>query len=120
MLVYPVPEMGWNVPQILLARARSGAAAHIYDPVSVSYSGFRARTRQTYELYDALGQDVNLLRVYPEKLFCGQDRCFANKGRQIFYRDNNHISYRGATILNTAIMDAIAKRWGSGAAARGS
>ena len=120
VLVYPVPEMGWNVPQILLARARSGAAAHIYDPVSVSYSGFRARTRQTYELYDALGQDVNLLRVYPEKLFCGQDRCFANKGRQIFYRDNNHISYRGATILNTAIMDAIAKRWGSGAAARGS
>lgn len=114
VLVYPVPEMGWDVPQLLLARARTGDAARVYDPVSVSYSGFRGRTRQTYEIYDALGQAPNLLRVYPERLFCEHGRCFGNRGKHIFYRDNNHLSYEGATLLNAAIIDGIAKRWGTG------
>ncbi|WP_404925053.1 acyltransferase family protein [Mesorhizobium sp. ORM16] len=116
VLVYPVPEMGWNVPQVLLMRARrqNDPAAYMQaDPISVSYGDFRRRTQRTYALYDNVGSDPNLVRVYPEKAFCDQQRCFANRGSQIFYRDDNHLSETGASKLNVLIMDAIKARWGN-------
>jgi hypothetical protein len=115
VLVYPIPEMGWNVPQVLLMRARrqNDPAAYMQaEPISVSYEDFRRRTQRTYALYDHVVSDPNLVRVYPEKVFCDQQRCFANQGSQVFYRDDNHLSETGASKLNTLIMDAIKERWG--------
>ena len=114
VLVYPVPEMGWNVPQVLLMRAwgKDDVAAYMQThPLSVSQEHFRQRTRRTYALYDGIGEDPNLLRVYPEKLFCDGQRCFGNEGSTLFYRDDNHLSSLGATRLVGAIMDAVQERW---------
>jgi peptidoglycan/LPS O-acetylase OafA/YrhL len=115
VLVYPVPEMGWNVPQILLMQARAqglfpGAAGN--PPVSVAYADFQRRTRRTYALYDRIADDPNLVRVYPEQALCDGLRCFANQGSSIFYRDDNHLSNTGAEKVATLIMSAIGERWG--------
>jgi peptidoglycan/LPS O-acetylase OafA/YrhL len=114
VLVYPIPEMGWNVPQRLLMQARrqgfSPAAAEI-PSISVAYADFQRRTRQTYELFDRVDSDPNLVRVYPEQAFCDGLRCFANDGSRIFYRDDNHLSDIGAGKVAGLIMSAIEERW---------
>ncbi|MDB5713858.1 MAG: hypothetical protein JWO15_1255 [Sphingomonadales bacterium] len=109
VLVYPVPEMGWNVPQLLLVRARQGVAQ---SSVSVPYSGFRVRTLRTYQMYDAVGNDPNLLRIYPARSLCDGQRCYGSREGRIFYRDDNHFSFEGATVLSRAILDGIAAKWG--------
>lgn len=113
VLVYPVPEMGWNVPQLLLARARQGADGAAGNSVSVPYAGFRARTLRTYQLYDSVGNDPNLLRIYPERSLCDGERCYGSRGNRIFYRDDNHLSSVGATLLSEAILEGVSVKWGS-------
>lgn len=118
VLVYPVPEMGWNVPQALLLRARSTKEATTHHTISVSYAGFRERTRHSYAVYDAIGTDPRLVRIYPEHLLCDGMRCYGNRGARILYRDDNHLSYDGARQLDALIMNAIMKRWGAEVGAR--
>lgn len=117
VLVYPLPEMGWNVPRKLLQLAHSGHYGDLRqimrdERVSTSRALFQQRTRRTYALLDAVGSDPNLIRVYPERIFCPGERCLGTDAETIFYRDDNHLSRAGAARLDAAITAAIAARWG--------
>jgi hypothetical protein len=109
--------MGWNVPQKLLQLVRDGRHGDLArimrdEHVSIPRTLFQARARRTYALLDAVGTDPDLVRVYPERLFCPRDRCLGTDAGAILYRDDNHPSRAGAALLDHAIMTAIAERWG--------
>jgi len=114
VLVYPVPEMGWNIPQKLLQISREEPAGHWLQSTqaSVSHAGFRARVRRTLTMLDAVGSDPYLIRVYPENALCRADRCISHDGARIFYRDDNHLTQAGGDLLMAEIMAAIEQRWG--------
>ncbi len=117
MLVYPVPEMGWNIPRKLLEIARTHPGNGWQSPLraSVSRQQFHERSRRTYAMLDALGEDPGLARVYPEENLCEDDRCLSHEGTVIFYRDDNHLAREGAARVVDSILRTIALRWGDAA-----
>ncbi|MGC4250702.1 MAG: acyltransferase family protein [Sphingobium sp.] len=114
LLIYPVPEMGWNIPRKLLEISRSQPSGlwELPGEASVSRQQFHDRTRQTYALLDSLGEEPDLARVYPEEALCRGQRCLSHDGTAIFYRDDNHLTRAGAAPLAEAIDRTIAARWG--------
>ena len=64
---------------------------------------------QNFDLLDSIQSD-NILRVYPDKLFCNtliKNRCITHDDKDIFYTDDDHLSIRGAEMLNNLIMEKI-------------
>lgn len=111
ILVYPVPEMGWSIPELL---QKMSARELPWDDTSFAtrYDVFLERNRDTYEALDNIGEHENLIRVYPEKFFCNtfaEDRCAAVRDGMPLYFDDDHLSYTGASILAKEIIDIIAK-----------
>lgn len=112
VLVYPVPEMGWNIPRKLLEESRDGRGWLSPSIASVSLAQFHARSRQSYALLDSLGDHPGLLRIYPEQSLCRDGRCYSHRGERIFYRDDNHLTRAGADLVAEAIVKGMAARWG--------
>ncbi len=109
VVVYPIPEVGWDVPSLL-------AKAILYDsrienPVSTSYTVFEERARNSYDQLDVLEDGDSLIRVYPERFLCNRqlrDRCIAQLDDIPLYSDDDHLSELGATILSELIVSRMA------------
>ncbi len=113
VLLYPIPEGGWHIPRKIWGESsKSNFEEWIKkNNLTTSYEVFRERTRETYNLYDSIDHP-NVIRVYPEELFCNTpkiNRCSTHNDNRIFYRDDDHLSYYGGTILNSEIISAINK-----------
>lgn len=101
ILIYPLPEMGWDVPTQLKKLYLANGALHI-NSASVSYKSFLARNRSVNQIFDSLREDEKLIKVKPEKLFCNNiysGRCAAQQNGNPLYYDNNHLSEFGAKML---------------------
>ena len=116
ILIYPHPEAGWNVP-VKLFNSLPNNFSLIKDYlipknyITTSYRVYKNRTKSSFELLDSIQGD-NIYRVYPHKLFCGtwiKYRCVTHDDKNIFYFDDDHLSTKGAEMINDLIMKEIAK-----------
>ncbi|MHA6641359.1 acyltransferase family protein [Mesorhizobium sp. A623] len=110
VLVYPVPEVGWDVP-VTLAKiyARGGAM------ITTSQQRYRERAGGIIALYDSIPDSSSLVRIYPEKLFCSVDlpgRCSVADAKSIFYLDDDHLSVAGSNLIVAAIQEKALDAWG--------
>lgn len=110
ILVYPTPEYAWDVPtryaKLLL---RDGNEA---KDVFISARRYRERHADVIQLFDALGEKPNLIRIKPEAIFCNtyqRDRCVATSNGVLFYFDDDHLSNDGAQFIVEKIMLSIKK-----------
>ncbi len=114
ILVYPIPETGWNIPQkiVNLTPKKISLVKEFLIPenyVTTSYNVFKERTFSSFELLDSIKSD-NIFRVYPHKLFCDKtikNRCITHDDKNIFYIDSNHPSLSGAKLINNLIIKKI-------------
>lgn len=113
VLVYPVPEVGWDLPKYI-------AKSQLYEepiprPVSTSHEVFRQRVKNSYEFLDSLGENEALLRVKPELLFCNnqiEERCVAEMEEDLLYYDESHLNSLGSQLLVSHILERMyAKGW---------
>ncbi|UZP66627.1 acyltransferase [Desulfovibrio mangrovi] len=116
ILLYPIPEAGWNVPAKIMLETRSLSAdatrAYLSDKTRVAtrYSVFKDRTHEAYEVLNAVGDNENLLRVFPEDVFCDGQLCYSY-GETTYYRDDDHLSYQGAQRLLDHIAMKMQGQW---------
>lgn len=116
VLVYPVPETGWHVTDTymkMLQNKESAQQLFSAESLSTSYKNFLSRTKSSYELLDSVGEHKNLLRVYPEKIFCNKiikDRCVTHDAENIYYADYTHLSKAGAVLVVDEILRTIYQR----------
>lgn len=112
VLVYPVPEMGWQVPRqlskihFLNERLTAGDA-------SVSHAAFRSRAALAVAALDALGSHPNLIRVKPEDILCdtfAPSRCAAHRDGVALYSDDDHLSNAGGALIVEKIGAALIER----------
>ena len=98
VLVYPVPEPGWDVPRYMVRADMLGI--ELGEGFSVSHARFKARNRTAYQILDSVADHQDLIRLYPEKQMCDMElpeRCvFADADGQLLYFDDDHLSVRGA------------------------
>ena len=113
ILVYPVPETGFNVPRSIYNRLnRPFRMDNKNDNVPIfttSYDVFKKRNRLIFEVLDSI-QDDNVYRVYPHKYFCDnqiKNRCVSNSKDTIYYSDDDHLSIQGSAFMVKDIVDII-------------
>ncbi len=111
VLVYPIPEVGWHVPNqirrlILFHSPRE-------KPLSTSYQVYRARVQAAVEQLDSVPTHPNLIRVRPSDILCNTflpDRCSAEVDGAPLYYDYTHLNSVGGGLLSDAIVDQMARR----------
>ena len=116
ILIYPIPEVGWNFPQKLFNQfpKKFSLDKSYYIPenyVTTSFEVYKNRTKSSFELLDSI-KGENIFRVYPHKLYCStliKNRCVTHDDQNIFYADNNHPSLKGSQLINDLIIKQIEK-----------
>lgn len=103
VLIYPVPEAGWSVPNYLYKYQMIHTAEDISADIgSTSYAVFKKRNKRSYDALDNIGKHPNLFRIYPENIFCNQtvkDRCVVHNNSASYYKDNNHLSNAASKLI---------------------
>ena len=115
ILVYPIPEQGWNVPKKLhyqlLFKKNKNNLNDKNNWITTSYDSYKKRTSDIFRMLDSISGD-NIYRVYPHKLFCDtmvSERCISHDDKDLFYGDDDHPSLKGAEMINELIMKEIEK-----------
>jgi peptidoglycan/LPS O-acetylase OafA/YrhL len=106
ILIYPIPEAGWDVPMQLVKLYLYNHQLKAED-ASTSYSIFIDRNKEAYKALDSIGDDKNLVRIKPEQIFCNtyiKGRCITHLNSKPLYFDNNHLSNEGANLIVQEIM----------------
>lgn len=116
ILIYPIPEVGWKVPNKIFKiwlnkKNKFSNNFKLEKNITTSYLVYKERTKSSFKLLDSI-QGNNIYRVYPHTLFCDtliKDRCVTHDDKNIFYRDQDHPSSKGAEMINDLIMKEIEK-----------
>ena len=112
VLIYSVPETGWNIP-IKLAR-NILFKRKVETPLTTSFKAYKNRVRNTHEQLDKLKKSRKLLKIYPSKLFCNsaiKGRCITQiASGQPLYVDDNHLNSIGALQLSNLIISALKEK----------
>jgi peptidoglycan/LPS O-acetylase OafA/YrhL len=133
VLVYPIPEVGWDVRREINLRATQEQGWLIFGrpiplnigerllpgpnswplevPVTTSYNVYVDRAQSTFDVLDSISSD-RIIRVYPHKIFCDErvgGRCATHDDKNIFYTDSDHLSASGARLVTSEIMKEISQ-----------
>tara|TARA_R110002051_G_scaffold3961_3_gene20991 strand:+ start:397 stop:2400 length:2004 start_codon:yes stop_codon:yes gene_type:complete len=108
VLIGPVPEVGWHVPDTL-------AKLVFFDeelarPLSTASAVFRRRTAGVTKAFAALPTSPRLIHIEPSKLFCDRQlpgRCIAEWDGQALYRDDDHLNASGASWVAAQIANRL-------------
>jgi peptidoglycan/LPS O-acetylase OafA/YrhL len=104
ILIYPIPEQGWNVPYLFNFKDLD-----INDTVSYPANIWHERRNPSYEILDSIKSD-SIFRVYPEEIFCDsfvKNECVGAFEGTIFYSDDDHLSLDGGELITEQIIEVI-------------
>jgi peptidoglycan/LPS O-acetylase OafA/YrhL len=103
ILIYPIPEIGFNVPKKIFFSNKKN--------VNIPSINYKKYAESSFKLLNSI-KGSNIYRVYPHKIFCDyliKDSCVTHNNNDIFYIDDQHISIKGAEIINNLIIKEIDK-----------
>lgn len=113
ILIYSVPEVGWNVPRYLASEIQYGIERTAL--LSTGYDVNKVRSKRAHAQLDLLEDHPNLVRIRPEELVCDTvlpGRCVAALDGIPIYYDDNHFNSIGMAMLSEKIVGAMnAKGW---------
>jgi hypothetical protein len=103
ILVYPIPEAGWNVPDRLAQLRMFGGDP---DRLTTSHARYIDRQGAVMAALDAI-DSPNLFRVRPDRLLCdvsASGRCRNTVGAEPLYADDDHLARPGAALVAAEIL----------------
>lgn len=113
VIVYPIPEMIYNVPQIEFQNTMLETIFGIErdSKSTTSIQEYKLRINNTKNIFDSIEQE-NILRVYPEQILCNTNKkiCTSKNNNKILYRDDDHLSDSGGLLLVDEIFKLILER----------
>jgi peptidoglycan/LPS O-acetylase OafA/YrhL len=106
IIIYPVPEVGWHVPETL---AKRGVLFRelVVEKYYVTYSDFMKNNRESYTFLDKIKPNSHVIKIYPEKFLCNvvkENKCIVEINNTPLYGDSNHLSSEGVKIVVNAIL----------------
>lgn len=110
ILIYPVPEAGWNVPDYISRYYWVTESVGDETTASTSYRVFRERNKRTIDALDGIGVEDNLHRIRPDRIFCNSelpDRCITHRDGLIYYSDDDHLSDAGAKLVLEQVVSRL-------------
>ena len=103
ILVYPIPEQGWDIPSRLAKQLLFNSK----DTISVKYNVVSKRNYEVINNFDGIGYRENLVRIYPMRILCNtyqEDRCISALNGAPLYYDDDHLSNVGAKLIVNEVM----------------
>lgn len=104
VLVGPVPEIGFTVPQVLARLAQEHRENMVVAPLAEK---FYAREAEVLPLFHALAEQKGVTTVFPHDFLCQSGRCAVRNNGIPLYRDEHHLSDYGAKKLEPLLGEAI-------------
>jgi peptidoglycan/LPS O-acetylase OafA/YrhL len=104
LLVGPVPEIGFTVPQVLARLAQEHRQNVVVSPPAAK---FYAREKEVLPLFHAMAEAKGVTAVFPHDYLCKSGRCAVRKNGIPLYRDEHHLSAYGATELEPLLDRAM-------------
>lgn len=105
VLLYPIPEVGVNVPSYLLNQKRSFEIKSL----STDFDVYLKRSESTFEMFNSV-DSPKIFRVYPHLKLCDEQntrRCYTHNTEDVFYVDDDHLSAKGSEMIVEQIMEQI-------------
>jgi hypothetical protein len=119
ILVYPIPEVGWNVPAKVFAEKKAKTFWEFQrwldeGGLETSLELYFRRQKKSFAGYEAIKDQPRLLRIFPHELFCDENKmkCVSHNKELFFYSDDNHLSHGGAQLLVRKLLASAAEKWG--------
>ena len=107
VIVYPVPEIGYQVPQ---AAQRYLFMHRDLDTLKgPSPEAYRERQAGVFAMLDGLGNLNAIVRLYPHRRLCDAQKCRVYANGSLLYLDDDHLSDAGARYL-APDLDSIFER----------
>ena len=103
-LIYPIPEQGWNVPELIYYKNISKDSTVGY-PQEIWVN----RERESKLFLDSI-DNKNIIRVYPADIFCKyfiDGTCVGSYKGKVFYADDDHLSLEGSRYLADLIVEKL-------------
>lgn len=95
-MLRPIPEMDKNVPSFMEKEITEGRED---SRVSISLDAYYARHQWALAAQDAAAQACGVSLLDPVPYLCSQGRCWGDHDGLPIYRDDDHLSERGAALL---------------------
>lgn len=113
ILIEPIPEVAWNVPETL-SRLYLRGQAH---PLTTSYAVYLKRNERVLHLFHDLAKSPDVVSVPTASLFCDSavaGRCVTQiNDETLLYFDDDHLSIPAADMVVKATVDAATTKWGT-------
>tara|TARA_Y100000591_G_scaffold306458_1_gene304909 strand:- start:805 stop:2781 length:1977 start_codon:yes stop_codon:yes gene_type:complete len=109
ILIYPIPSFKFDVTKRIMSEIPKGtlnSAEYLNkNPFFSDYNEYLKKHNIVINKLENIYHN-NLHRIYPDEIFCDKisNKCFANKGNNIFYSDTTHLSSIGVEKLNRVIL----------------
>lgn len=115
VLVYPIPEMGFDVPKAFKERFKNisdlSLKAHLRNrPLNITKDRYLERANNVINAFDSIKDHTNLIRLKPDEVLCDQQRCYAHNDEFLYYYDDNHLSPQAANMLIQSLTPNLRKR----------
>lgn len=104
VLIYPIPEQGWDIPN---RAAKARLLGIDLSMSSVKRDVIERRYSEVVSLFDSFGENKNLVRIFPTKIFCDENRCASSLQGVPLYYDDDHLSNEGAKLVVKEIMKTL-------------
>lgn len=107
VLVYPIPEAGWHVPQYMFKNAQFNGRI---DVLTTDYAAYTARAKPILDLFDQLVATVpNVYAARVQEALCNAEtgRCLNADAQGIYYFDDDHPSPAGAKLMAPILVRAV-------------
>lgn len=100
VLIYPVPETGYDIPKTLgKLTLRGEDPAGFTRPVAY----FHKRNAFIFKLFDSFGQNANIVRIFPHQQLCDTKECIVFADNKPLYMDDDHLSQPGVEFIASQI-----------------
>jgi peptidoglycan/LPS O-acetylase OafA/YrhL len=109
VLVYPVPETGYNIPTALARLVVTGK-----DPNEFTRPKdfFLRRQQFVFDVLDGLGNSSQIIRIHPHRALCDDKNCIVYSDGKPLYHDENHLSLAGVERI-APLFESLFMRTGS-------
>jgi len=104
-LVYPIPEVGWDVPRQKFKQKLQG----IDGQITTSSHRYFERSASVIDVFDNIPDSGNLFRIRPDERFCDQlipGRCVTEIDDNLLYFDDDHLTTFGTRFIVQQILNS--------------
>jgi peptidoglycan/LPS O-acetylase OafA/YrhL len=102
-LLYPIPELPTDINKLIIPTTIFDSQAPL-ENTQYPIDSFYQRNIASIKMLDTLRDSFELAAIYPSKVLCDNNYCYAVKNNQAMYFDDNHLSNAGAKLVVDSLL----------------